>query len=262
MLFQSKKTKEKLILADKYINDKDYIEAGEKSQKELKKQPFRYDVINYIIETLNRETTYLEIGVRVPAHNFDKINATKKYSVDPGVEREHNPVDFPVTSDEFFNQLESGKILSPDIRFDIIFIDGLHLAEQVAKDIDNSLQYLKEDGYIVMHDCNSPTEFHARETFQHILSPAGGQWNGTTWKAFFQARMRNDISSCCIDTDWGVGIISKHKNLGEKPKKNNPFYEYYLMDEDRKDALNLISFEEFKTLIQTPLFICKKSLNV
>lgn len=246
ILFKTKKNREKIALADKYLADSYHANCAELSKKEFSKTPFRYDIINFLIDTLRRDTTYLEIGVRVPAQNFDKINATKKYSVDPGVERVHNPVDFPVTSDEFFRKIDHGEILSKDLKFDVIFIDGLHLAEQVERDIDNALRYLKEDGFIVMHDCNPPTEFHARETFEYTLGPSGGQWNGTTWKAFFKARKRTDIFSCCIDTDWGVGIISQKINFGDPSPVTNNYFEYKILEKERKKSLNLVSFEEFE----------------
>ena len=72
-----------------------------------------------------------------------------------------------------------GKILIPDITFDVIFIDGLHLADQVEKDIDNALKFIKEDGFIILHDVNPPTEWHARESYLFFNSPAAGAWNGT-----------------------------------------------------------------------------------
>ena len=59
--------------------------------------------------------------------NFNKIKATKKYSVDPGIEFKENPVDFKMTSDVFL-KLSTNQVLSNDIEFDVIFIDGLHLA--------------------------------------------------------------------------------------------------------------------------------------
>ena len=100
-----------------------------------------------------------------------------------------------------------------------------------------------------MHDCNPPTQFHAAEDFNYKLSPSKTYWNGTTWKSFFKNRKRTDIFSCCIDTDWGVGIISKTKNLGLPTTINNEFYEYKILEENRKESLNLISFEELKKLI-------------
>lgn len=229
-----------------YDNNPYHINGAEKTKKEIEKRPYRFDVINYLLAKFNRETTYLEIGVRNPSENFNKINASIKYSVDPGLEYKKNPVDFKVTSDEFFKQLKKGEILNKEYKFDVIFIDGLHLAEQVEVDIYNSLQYLSKDGFVVLHDCNPPTEFHASESYDYRVSPSKDYWNGTTWKAFFNLRKREDYYSCCIDSDWGIGIISKKINLGNFTKINNPFFEYKILENNRKDSLNLVSFEDFK----------------
>lgn len=218
-----------------------------------KRKPIkRFDIINYLIEYLDREVTYLEIGVRNPESNFKKIRASKKYSVDPGLEHEINLADFKMTSDEFFSQLSGGKILDSNIEFDVIFIDGLHFAEQVDKDIENSLKYLKEDGFVVLHDCNPPTEWHARENYDYIGTPGGTIWNGTTWKAFMKWRMNPSVYSCCIDTDWGVGVLSKEQKIGDGITFDNPFFEYYKLSENRKEWLNLIQFDELKELLPKP----------
>jgi len=81
----------------------------------------RTQVINLIINRFGY-IRYLEIRVRNPKNNFNKINCRYKVGVDPVGE----PT-FKGTSDVFFKQ-------NKDI-FDIIFIDGLHLEEQADKDI-------------------------------------------------------------------------------------------------------------------------------
>ena len=50
-----------------------------------------------------------------------------------------------MTSDEFFENNE--------IYFDCIFIDALHIYEQVRKDILNSVKFLNTHGIIIIHDC-------------------------------------------------------------------------------------------------------------
>lgn len=241
-----KKIKHYYNWGGRFINDSFNIETQEKSNSEIRKTPYRYDIINFLLTSLNRDTTYLEIGVRNPNDNFNKIDSKIKYSVDPGIEFKENPVDFKVTSDEFFDKLRRGEVLTSNIKFDVIFIDGLHLAEQVDRDIKNALEFIKDDGYIVLHDCNPPSEWHARENHSYSLSPAGYFWNGTTWKAFLKARYRNDITSACIDTDWGVGVISKNKFLGKAPVIQNEFFEFSILEGNRKELLNLISFDELK----------------
>jgi hypothetical protein len=233
-----------------FLNDPIHLAVNELNSIERKKQPLRSDIINHIAKSLNRKITYLEIGVRNPNDNFNLIKADVKYSVDPGVEFLENPVDFKMTSDEFFNQLRDSVVLNIMTRFDIIFVDGLHLADQVERDIENALCFIKDDGFIILHDCNPPSEFHAREEYSYQISPAMNTWNGTTWKAFFKARLRKDIFSCCVDSDWGVGIISKTINLGDHSKVSNSYYEFKTFEQNRKDSLNLISFDEFLNKIK------------
>jgi hypothetical protein len=233
----------------KFIEDPMHVAVDKLSSNEINKKPYRYDIINFLIKNFNREAHYLEIGVRNPKVNFDKINSSHKYSVDPCIELEVVPIDFMMTSDIFFEKLNNNEVLSNEMKFDVIFIDGLHLAEQVERDISNSLKFLKDDGFIVMHDCNPPSEYHASENYSYRLSPAKDYWNGTTWKAFVKSRQSNDYYSCCIDTDWGVGIISKKINLGNPSSTANPFYEFNVLNSNRKESLNLKSFEEFKELI-------------
>ena len=212
---------------------------------EKSKIPYRFDVINLLTELVKSEN-YLEIGVRNPDDNFNLIKSKNKYSVDPGLEFKSNPVDFQMTSDEFFLKLRAGQLkLENTIKFDVIFIDGLHLAEQVEKDIVNSIEFLSENGFIVLHDCNPPTQFHGRENFEHNFTPAGGSWNGTTWKAFVDARTK--YYSCCVDTDWGVGVISKkpRANFSLLENNTNRFFEYNVFDSKRKEQLNLLDFASF-----------------
>ncbi|WP_223549290.1 class I SAM-dependent methyltransferase [Aestuariivivens sp. NBU2969] len=232
----------KTILIDDF-----HLEGSKKTEEEKNKKIKRFEVINFILKTFKEDTTYLEIGVRDPEDNFNKIMAVNKYSVDPGIENVKNPVDFKLTSDSFFDNLEQGLLLYKEIKFHVVFIDGMHRANQVERDIDNALKYLTEDGFIVLHDCNPPTEFHARENYDYKLSPAQQYWNGTVWKAFFKFRQRNDYYSCCIDSDWGIGVISKYVDLGIPTGVNNPFFEYAIFNKKRKESLNLISFEKFKS---------------
>lgn len=233
----------------KIINNPTYWDVRAKSKNEIEKKPTRTEIINFLLSHLNKETTYLEIGVRNPEDNFDKIKSHLKYSVDPGVEFENNPVDFKMTSDLFFSNLDQDKVLSKDIRFDVIFIDGLHLAEQVDRDIINALKYINDDGFVVLHDCNPPSIWHSREDYNYGETPAGGYWNGTTWKAFLKWRYDASVNSCCIDSDWGVGIISKKHPIGQIPQAQNAFFEYNVLDKHRTELLNLTTFTDFKSII-------------
>ena len=153
----------------------------------------RYDVINRLIKAFNYKS-YLEIGVYC-GENFVKIECENKVSVDP---EQYGYTTNQMTSDEYFEQLPE------DVKFDIIFIDGLHLWEFCYRDINNSLKHLSPNGIIICHDMNPFYQMYASRV------GCANLWNGDVWKAFAKVRSeRNDIFSCMIeDCDFGLGIIT------------------------------------------------------
>ncbi len=196
---------------------------------------FRYEIINLLIKK-NNYKSYLEIGVRNPGDCFDHIDCQVKHGVDPGIEGEF-PVTFRMTSDDFFKINES--------KYDLIFIDGLHLDFQVEKDIINSLKSLNNNGSIMLHDCNPPTEYHARDNYSDVSTPAEGFWNGSVWKAVVKIRSEIDgIYTSVIDSDWGVGLIQKN-NHSNKITNYNPYFSYLEFNKNVSYYLNLITPFQF-----------------
>jgi hypothetical protein len=200
----------------------------------------RFHIINALLKNTHQRR-YLEIGVRNPEDNFNRIDADFKISVDPGVESRVNHATYPMTSDEFFAAVFAGSIRLDQSPFDVIFIDGLHLADQVYRDINNALRVIAEVGFIVLHDCSPPTIHHARENFSE-QGPATHFWNGTSWKAFQRFRTESDKRCFVVDVDWGVGVIVNHDEdpSYRLPVDANPFYEFNVMDQNRKQILNLV----------------------
>jgi len=189
----------------------------------------KVEIINFLIETYGYET-YLEIGVRNPDDNFNKIKIINKDAVDPAPRGKCENLHI-MTSDKFFEH--NNKM------YDIIFIDGLHLDYQVLDDIENSLKYLNNWGTIVLHDCSPAKKEHQVEVYK------GGTWNGTVWKAFAKLRMtREDLDMFVVNEDHGMGIVKRgHQNLFE-PKVEKLEFEF--LQKNRKKLLNLITFDEFK----------------
>jgi len=191
-------------------------------------------------QLLTPSSKYLEIGVCNPQSNFNKIKATNKVGVDPGIEFPDNPVKYQMTSDDFFTRLEHGDLDIPkNHKWDVIFIDGLHTAEQVERDVLNSLKHIKRKGFIVLHDCNPPTEHH--QTPVHNK----GAWNGTVWKAWL--KFREQYKSCTIDCDWGVGIMTTKL----EQTKFNITDDYHTFAQNRNVLLNLLHPDQFKHWIET-----------
>jgi hypothetical protein len=203
----------------------------------------RYNIINHFINKFGYKN-YLEIGVARKEWCFNHVQADKKTSVDPGYEIFDETYDYKMESDLFFRSVRGGGTeFSTDHKWDIIFIDGLHLAEQVEIDVLNSLEHLSPNGTILMHDCSPPNEMIARETYTPSW-PHPDEWCGTVWKAFYKLRQtRTDLEMTCVDTDWGVGIIRRGKQ--KLAPADNPYYSFAKFNSNRKEYLNLISPEEF-----------------
>jgi hypothetical protein len=182
----------------------------------------------------------LEIGVRNPEDNFDWIECEHKDSMDPGVEFTSNPVKYQMTSDAFFEFWKTNKLP----KYDVIFIDGLHLADQVKRDIEHCLEMTSNEGVLILHDCNPPAPAFSRENYSE-KNAALGYWNGTTWKAFWAYIHEGRYDSRIIDSDWGIGIIDKSKK--KEPTANaNPLFEWSKLLELKKSSGRILSFKEFK----------------
>lgn len=196
----------------------------------------RYHIINHLIEKYKFKR-YLEIGV-FEGENISEIKASHKDGVDPGAEGYFPPaVNYPITSDEFFELIKD----HDEIDYDLIFIDGLHHADQVAKDIANALNHIVDGGFILLHDCN-PVSYEAQ-----LIPRQTKAWNGDTWKAFVHFKENNPKFECCVvDTDFGVGIIKQnHQNQVSTNIYNGIPLDWEKFDQNRKHFLNLITPEEF-----------------
>ena len=154
-----------------------------------------------------------------------------KTGVDPRVGTDKYTVPhkgYQITSDDYFLNL------TEDIKFDLIFIDGLHTHEQVNKDIPNSLKHLTENGTIVLHDCNPS-----------VITDEAPRRCGTVWRAFYEARKIYDIDAYVVNTDFGCGVIRKG---GTKliDTLESTILDYNFLNLNRAEVLNLISINDFK----------------
>jgi SAM-dependent methyltransferase/glycosyltransferase involved in cell wall biosynthesis len=184
----------------------------------------RADIINSYIKKHNFKD-YLEIGSKT-GETFNRIKCRNKTSVDP-----HYDSDFRMTSDKFFEQCNSDK-------FDIVFIDGLHSAKQVYRDINNSLKHLTKNGVVLVHDCNPVQEYlqdtHKQEIFEN------DNWCGDGWKAIAKVRMtRDDLTTFVIDRDYGVGVIYKGGQTVYADNKEIDELDWEYLKENRKELLRL-----------------------
>lgn len=215
----------------------------------------RYHIIQRLIDHHGYEC-YLEIGI----HNGDtwnKIQCDNKRGIDPDKCLD-SPFISETTSDEYFAYHDRMVDSRFEVQwlFDIVFIDGLHRAEQVWRDIRNSLKYLKPGGCIVLHDTNPPTLAHAGpepEIYKETL-PSGEPhyvWCGTVWQIMcwithYAAESINNYFT--VDTDWGVTVIypaQDRKTWVESISEVSSKELWGQFLTNRKRVLNLITADEF-----------------
>jgi hypothetical protein len=166
----------------------------------------RTDIINELIARRGF-TSYLEIGVRDVAANFNHIRGQNKVGVDPSPDVSEG-VTHLVTSDVFFaNNVQ---------KFDLVFIDGLHTEEQVGRDIDNALKALNPGGVIVVHDALPPTAWHQRDHYD------GQDWTGTGWKAVAKAFATSRSRCYVVDGDWGCAVIDTGSPVAHRYAPETP----------------------------------------
>lgn len=228
----------------------------------------RWEILNHLIEQ-NRYSSYLEIGY-YKAYSFDQVKLSRnKIAVDPNPSKtsyqeslEYGKVDHEwcqdelgvpelnydykivkLTSDDFFSKQKE------NMKWELVFIDGLHEATQVERDIYNSLKHLSENGTIVLHDMLPPTLEHATTGDKY------GNWNGDCYKALL-AFIRDDIfgnySVRVVDTDWGCGIIQRNDIPLEKiidfESYNKAIEDFNYFLENKDKLFEIITPEEFLTL--------------
>lgn len=159
-------------------------------------------LLNYLVEKYNLKS-YLEIGTQRAENNFIKINADFKVGVDP------EPVTIvdgivKMKSDDYFKSRDENKIHQRT--FDLVFIDGLHHADQVKRDFENSLRCLNDGGFIVIHD-TLPED----ESTTHV--PRDSKiWHGDVYKFCLNINRYQGIDFATVNMDCGCMVIWKDEN--------------------------------------------------
>ena len=194
---------------------------------------------------------YLEIGVK-DGTCFRAIDAETKVAVDPrfafrvpflarlrtALRRTSGELYFPTTSDSFFAR--HGARLAP---FDVVFVDGLHTAEQAHRDVVNALEVLGPDGLVVVHDCNPQSAAAAAPTLVEAARTDGfvGDWNGDVYRAIVRLRTRDDLVASVLDTDQGVALVwrGRPRHRLELTTAQLEGLGYEQLDRDRNRLLGL-----------------------
>ncbi|MEI6213399.1 MAG: class I SAM-dependent methyltransferase [Desulfuromonadales bacterium] len=173
--------------------------------------PDYYDWLQKFHQWL-QPSTYVEIGL---GHGRSLALAgrhTKAIGIDPyqgfwerlNYISPHAPATlFPLTSDVFFEQHDLRVVMEQGC-FDLGFIDGLHLFEQVLKDFINLERYARKDSVILIHDCLPIAPIVAER------ERCTGFWTGDVWRIIPCLKaFRPDLRITTIPTKpSGLGVVT------------------------------------------------------
>lgn len=192
----------------------------------------RISLVNLLMAS-RPDGDYLEIGC---AGNdlFHSVLAARKTGVDPVRGGTHR-----LTSDDFFASWDGGS-------FDVIFIDGLHLYDQVRRDLLHALAWLKPGGWIAMHDM-LPRDWLE----EHVPQIRTSGWTGDGWKVAFEMAVSPDLDFRLIAVDHGVAVVraktakSRLADLGDRLADQRFIY----LEQNIAD-LPLVDYQEGRLWIQ------------
>ena len=177
---------------------------------------------------------YLEIGVADnDVFNSIPLKLKNKFGVDP-----LTGGNYRMTSDIFFEKYSH-------IKFDVIFIDGLHHYLQCQKDTIKSINSLNKNGIIFIHDVLP------KNSFEQNVPRKQGVWTGDVWKVAVELFNSENCEFGIINTDYGIGILKitdnfKYKKMPELLNANyKDFLEHYkyfklIKSEEALDFINNI----------------------
>lgn len=202
---------------------------------------------------------YLEVGVN-KGMTFNALQAATKVAVDPkflfdyeGVAKTVPGTSFyEITSDDYF-----GRVATRDTSFDVIYLDGLHTAEQTIRDLINAISFLRADGVIIIDDvfpCSYVASLPDRRQTRLIRQATGdtaGAWMGDVYRlVFFVETFCQQFSYATVINNHGQLILWRDARetivdrtltqVGEKAYKD------VLLE---KDSFNFATFEQIRERI-------------
>jgi hypothetical protein len=169
---------------------------------------------------INSATNYLEIGI-ADGSNFNGVQIPRKTGVDIDLTRFQPGEDtfqgsarlYEESSDNFFRTSAEGI-------YDIIFLDGLHTAEQTFRDFLSSLDFASPSTIWLIDDVlpnsalSSVPDLHKWHKIRRLLNSDEGQWHGDVFRCMLLMRATFSTFSFATITDQGnpQSLVWRGKN--------------------------------------------------
>lgn len=247
------------------------LELPESERDKYKKQISVYsknpsDLINQIIGDRD-DVSYLEIGVD-EGETFDRVKSTNKHGVDPyGGSKS---ITHKLTSQMFFAM---NRYFYQNT-YDIIFIDGCHMAEIIEQEVSQSLRILNPGGVIILHDTVPVKESaqliikHEQESFIYGHSSDDSSfreyskenpwigYNGDSWKTVYALRQVCPSAKLGIYTaaDACCTVVIREPTLESTPAPpvtEELTWDYYCRN--AVDILQPVNFDELTSILNDRL---------
>jgi len=208
------------------------------------------------LANLYEDSRYLEIGVRKGV-TFDQVPAARKVAVDPlflfdheQMQRDHPGTEYhQVTSDDYFASL-----IGVDEKFDVIYLDGLHVYEQTLRDLMNALDHLQPRGVIVIDDTRPPSyvaSLPERDAFFAVrtwLGVTDRSWMGDVYKlVWFLDTFCPHLTFRTIANNHGQTVVWRTRRAEIQPRTIGEIdrltFEQFVLEQD---VLQLRRFGEIR----------------
>jgi len=151
-------------------------------------QPFTWSArrLNTLASALPAASTYLEVGVQ-HGTTLEQVQVPFKWGVDPYPRFRTRSLPegyrfYHGTSDDFFGTLK------PNVRFDLIFLDGLHTWTQTYRDLLNATKHTHDLSAFLIDDVLPIDEFSALPSEEealrrrHATGSITWEWHGDVYK--------------------------------------------------------------------------------
>ena len=218
-------------------------------------------IINTLLKRLDRkrQSFYLEIGVDRGV-NFSEVKADIKHGVDPyGA--------FPGITHRMTSQMYfSMNYYFYKHKYDVVFIDGCHMAHIIEQEFKETFNILNDNGYIILHDTYPTQEsaqavikeeyecylknIHEEGLAHHEAFPfePWEEWigyNGDSWKLVASLVESTNLEIYTIK-DACCSIIKK-ENFNKIPYKKNKSKNFndYTWKDFNDEAVMSVSFLDF-----------------
>ena len=211
--------------------------------------------LNMLLEAMkSQQPRYLEIGIASGA-TLLAVEANEVLGVDPRPSLEMSLLPDHVrviqtSSDEFFRDHAEG------LKFDLVYLDGLHEWKQTLRDFQNSLKLLNPGGIILIDDVHPTDRWSADPDPEKILEArsAGlvehGRWYGDVYKTVM-AIAETPRSFGLATVGRGPGAHAQTIVWATNHTLNEATFSLSQVDINRLDS---ITYEEAFSSTRTPRF--------